>query len=132
MSYVQAVLALGIIALFGKFLLKPLFVFVSASGSQEAFLVVLLSTVLGMSFLAKSLGLSKTLGDFLAGVLLSETEYCHRVETEISPFHGILVGLSFLTVGFKIDLQLMKSKSLLDMGIVIGIMALKGAIAKDL
>ena len=81
MSYVQAVLALGIIALFGKFLLKPLFGFVSASGSQEAFLVVLLSTVLGMSFLAKSLGLSKTLGDFLAGVLLSETEYCHRVET---------------------------------------------------
>ena len=73
-SSVQAVVALGIIALFGKFLLKPLFGFVSASDSQEAFLGVLLSTVLGMSFLTKGLGLSNNLGALLAGVLISDTE----------------------------------------------------------
>jgi len=131
-SFVQAVAALSTIALFGKFLLKPLFGFVSASGSQEAFLGLLLSTVLGMSFLTEGLGLSNTLGAFLAGVLLSETEYRHRVEKEISPFRGILVGLFFFTVGFEIDLQLMKSKSLLIAGIVIGIVAIKAAITAGL
>ena len=96
----QSVAALGIIALFDKFLIKPMFGFVSESGSQEAFMGVLLSMVLGMSFLDKGLGLSNTLRDFLAGVLLSDMEYRHRFETEISPFRGILVGLFFFMVGF--------------------------------
>ena len=61
-SYVQAVVLLGIINLFGKFLLKPLFGFMSASGSQEAFLGVLLSTVPGMLLLNEGLGLSNILG----------------------------------------------------------------------
>ena len=71
---IQADAALGIITLFGKFLLKPLFGFVSAPGSQEAFLGVLQSTVLGMSFLNNGMGLINTLWAFLADVLLSETE----------------------------------------------------------
>ena len=70
---VQAVAALGIIALFGKCLLKPLFGFVSASRSQEAFLGMLMSTVLGVSFINKGLGLSNTLEAFLAGMFLPET-----------------------------------------------------------
>ena len=86
-----------------------------------------MSTVLGMSFLTNVLGISNTLGAFLAGVLLLETEYRHQVDTEISPFRGILVGLFFFTVGFNIDLQVMKSKSLLIPGIVISIVALKVA-----
>ena len=65
-------------------------------------------------------------------MLLSKTEYHHRVETEIFPFCGILVGLFLFTVGFEIDLQLMKSKSLLIAGIVIGIMALKADISTGL
>ena len=125
-------LALGVIALFGKFLLKPLCDFVSVSGLQEAFLGVLLSAFLGVPFLTEVLGLSNTLGAFLSGVLLSETEYRHRVETEISRFCGILVGLFFFAVGLKINVQLMKSKSLLVTGIVIGIVALKAAIATGL
>ena len=52
---------------------------------------VLTLTLLGMSFLTKGLGLSNTIEAFLAGVLLSETEYRHRVETKISPFRGILL-----------------------------------------
>ena len=63
---------MGIIALFGKFLLKPMFGFVSVSGSQEAFLVMLLPKVLVISFLTKGMGLSNTLGSFLAGMLLSD------------------------------------------------------------
>ena len=131
-SSVQAVAALCIIALFGKLLLKPLFGFVSESISQEALLGVLLSMVLGMLFLNEGLVLSNTLGDYIAGIFLSKTEYRHWVETEIFPFCGILVGLFLFTVGFEIDLQLMKSKSLLIAGIVIGIMALTADISTGL
>ena len=80
-SSIQAVVAFVIIALFSKFLLKLMFGFVSESGSQEAFLGVLLLTVLCMLLFNKGLVLSNTLRDYLAGVLLSETEYYHWVKT---------------------------------------------------
>jgi CPA2 family monovalent cation:H+ antiporter-2 len=120
---------LGTIAVAGKFLLKPFFKQVAKTQSQEAFLGAILFTVLGMSFLTEGLGLSNTLGAFLAGVLLSETDYRHQIEKEISVFRGILVGLFFFTVGFEIDTQLIASKAGLVSSIVFGIIALKTLIA---
>lgn len=126
---VQASIALGIIALAGKFLLKPFFDTVAKAESQETFVGAILFTVLGMSFLTAGLGLSNTLGAFLAGVLLAETKYRHEVEKEIAPFRGILVGLFFFTVGFEIDLQLILSKAGLITSVVLGIVGLKTLIA---
>lgn len=120
---------MGTIAVAGKFLLKPFFKQVAKTQSQEAFLGAILFTVLGMSFLTEGLGLSNTLGAFLAGVLLSETDYRHQIEKEISVFRGILVGLFFFTVGFEIDTQLIASKAGLVSSIVFGIIALKTLIA---
>ena len=74
-AVVKAALALSGIALTGRFALNPLFRTVAAAGSQEAFLGLILLISLGMSFLTEGLGLSNTLGAFLAGVLLSETKY---------------------------------------------------------
>lgn len=126
---VKASIALGIIALAGKFLLTPFFDLVAKAQSQETFVGAILFAVLGMSFLTEGLGLSNTLGAFLAGVLLSETKYRHDIEREISPFRGILVGLFFFTVGFEIDLELIASKAGLVSSIVAGIVALKTVIA---
>jgi CPA2 family monovalent cation:H+ antiporter-2 len=126
---VQASIALGTIGLVGKFLLKPFFDTVAKAKSQETFVGAILFAVLGMSFLTEGLGLSNTLGAFLAGVLLSETKYRHEIEKEIAPFRGILVGLFFFTVGFEIDLQLIASKSGLVASIVLGIVVMKTLIA---
>jgi len=126
---IKAAIALTTIAVIGKFLLKPFFNAVANTKSQEAFVGAILSAVLGMSFLTEGLGLSNTLGAFLAGVLLSETEHRHHIETEIAPFRGILVGLFFFTVGFEIDLQLIGSKPGLVTALVLGISSLKAAIA---
>lgn len=126
---VKASIALGTIAFAGSFLLKPFFKQVVKADSQEAFVGAILFTVLGMSFLTEGLGLSNTLGAFLAGVLLSETEHRHAIEREISVFRGILVGLFFFTVGFEIDTQLIASKIGLVSSIVGGIVALKALIA---
>mmetsp|Transcript_1768 Transcript_1768/g.2473 ORF Transcript_1768/g.2473 Transcript_1768/m.2473 type:complete len:503 (-) Transcript_1768:1383-2891(-) len=128
-AVVKASVALASIAFAGRFLVNPFFDNVAKAASQEAFLGIILFTVLGMSFLTEGLGLSNTLGAFLAGVLLSDTKHRHKIETEISPFRGILVSLFFFSVGFEIDLKYIASKITLVAPIVIGLMGLKAIIA---
>lgn len=127
-AVVKAAMALSGIALAGRFALNPLFKTVAAANSQEAFLGVILLTALGMSFLTEGLGLSNTLGAFLAGVLLSETKYRYQVEADIAPFRGILLGLFFVTVGFEIDVGLIANNLPVVGAIVAGILGLKAGI----
>ena len=61
--------------------------------------------VIGVAAATGYAGLSTALGAFLAGVLLSETEYRHQIEIDIAPFKGLLVGLFFITVGMSIDVR---------------------------
>jgi monovalent cation:H+ antiporter-2, CPA2 family len=129
---VQITMALSIIMLIGKFLLNPLYNNVLASNSQESLIGVILLTVLGMSYLTEGLGLSNTLGAFLAGVLLAEHPMHKTIESAASPIRGVLVGLFFLTVGFEIDLKLIASKAGLISGLVGGLLVLKTIIATTL
>ncbi|KAG7352257.1 glutathione-regulated potassium-efflux system K+/H+ antiporter [Nitzschia inconspicua] len=124
-AVLKAAIALGAIAAAGRYLLNPLFKIVASSRSQEAFLGVILLTVLSMSFMTEGLGLSNTLGAFLAGVLLSETKYRYQVEADIAPFRGVLLGLFFVTVGFEIDVFLIASNLPQVAAIVMGILAVK-------
>jgi monovalent cation:H+ antiporter-2, CPA2 family len=82
-----------------------------------------------MSFLTEGLGLSNTLGAFLAGVLLSETKYRYQVEADIAPFRGVLLGLFFVTVGFEIDVKLIARMWPLVGSLVLGILAVKTLVA---
>ena len=127
-AVLKAAIALVSITLLGRYILNPLFKVVASAQSQEAFLGVILLTVLSMSFMTEGLGLSNTLGAFLAGVLLSETKYRYQVEADIAPFRGVLLGLFFVTVGFEIDLHLVASKLPIVSAVVFGIMAIKAAI----
>lgn len=127
-AVLKAGLALGAITAAGRFLLNPLFKTVAQAQSQEAFLGVILLTVLGMSFMTEGLGLSNTLGAFLAGVLLSETKYRYQVEADIAPFRGVLLGLFFVTVGFEIDVNLILSNLPLVSSLVLGIIGIKALI----
>ena len=131
-ALVKAAMALSSIAVAGRYLLNPLFKLVAQAQSQEAFLGVVLFTVLSMSFMTEGLGLSNTLGAFLAGVLLSETKYRYQVEADIAPFRGILLGLFFVTVGFEIDVKLIASNLPLVGSLVFGIMGIKAAITTAL
>ena len=128
----KAGLAFAVILLFGKYLLDKIFNFVADSKSHEAFLAVILVTVLTMSNLTEGLGLSNTLGAFLAGVLLSETKYRYQVEADIAPFRGLLLGLFFMTVGFEIDINLIRSQFPTIMGLLGGLLVLKTTILTTL
>lgn len=71
--------------------------------SQELFVLNLLLITLGLAWMTEHAGLSLALGAFVAGMLVAETEYKHQVETDIRPFHDVLLGLFFITIGMKLD-----------------------------
>mmetsp|Transcript_11074 Transcript_11074/g.33969 ORF Transcript_11074/g.33969 Transcript_11074/m.33969 type:complete len:777 (+) Transcript_11074:149-2479(+) len=124
----KGVIALAVIVALGKLLLEPTFKFVAKSKSTEAFVATILFTVLATSTLTEGLGLSDTLGAFLAGVMLAETNYRHQVEADIRPFRGLLLGLFFITVGFTIDIRLALSYIGPVSSLICGLLALKAGV----
>ncbi|HZY15308.1 MAG TPA: monovalent cation:proton antiporter-2 (CPA2) family protein, partial [Ramlibacter sp.] len=71
--------------------------------SDELFVLNLLLVTLGLAWLTQLAGLSLALGAFIAGILISETQYKHQVEADIRPFHDVLLGLFFITIGMLLD-----------------------------
>lgn len=88
----------------GRYLLRPVFRFIAASGVREVFTAATLLLVLGSALFMDALGLSMALGTFIAGVLLAESEYRHELEIAIDPFKGLLLGLFFISVGMALNL----------------------------
>jgi len=100
-----AVLLLGLLY-FGQRLMRPWFHWVARRKSPELFMLNVLLVTLGLAYLTGLAGLSLALGAFLAGMLISETEYRYQVEADIQPFRDVLLGLFFVTVGMLLDLQM--------------------------
>ena len=105
-SVLQAVAALGGIVLLAKLLSRPLFQRISQTRNNDLFVAFTLFVVIGMGVATQAIGLSLTFGAFLAGLLLSGTEYRHKIEADIAPFKGLLLGLFFMTVGMRLDLRM--------------------------
>jgi len=103
----EAALALLFIFAFGRWVLKPLFRGVSGFRSAELFTLTVLLIVLCSAWITYSIGLSFVLGAFLAGVMLSETEFRHQVDAEIRPFRDVLLGLFFITIGMMLDISVL-------------------------
>lgn len=97
--------------LFGRYLLRPLYRTIVATRNSDLFFALTLLIILATSFVTSYIGLSLGLGAFLGGLLLAETEYRHRVETDIKPFRSLLLGLFFMTVGMSLDPHLFISKT---------------------
>ena len=102
----RAVFAIAIILVGGRFLMRPLFRAIGGARTPEVFTTVALLIVAGTAFIATQAGLSPSLGAFMAGVLLSESEYRHELQADIAPFEGLLLGFFFISVGMSVDLQL--------------------------
>ncbi len=89
----------------GRWLLRPLFRRIADRGSEELFTLTALLFALGAAWITEFAGLSLALGSFLAGVMLSETEYRHRLRDEIRPFRDVLLGFFFVVIGMMLDLD---------------------------
>jgi CPA2 family monovalent cation:H+ antiporter-2 len=91
------------IVFIGRYALGSVFRLAALTGSRELIMAISLLVLVGFAILTARAGLSAPLGAFLAGLLLSETEYRHQVEIDLSPFKGLLVGLFFISVGMSVD-----------------------------
>ncbi len=124
-ALLKAVIALVIIMFLGHKLLRPIYRMVAASRSPEVFTAMTLLLVLGIGAATSAAGLSMELGAFLAGLLLSESEYRHQVEADIRPFKGVLLGLFFISVGMNIDFGLFLKHAEVILYSVLGLMFFK-------
>ncbi|MDO5638511.1 MAG: cation:proton antiporter [Neisseria sp.] len=100
----KMVLTLGLLFVIGSRVMTPWFRLVAKQKSSELFMINVLLVTLGVAYLTELEGLSLALGAFVAGMLLSETEYRFQVEDDIRPFRDILLGFFFITVGMKLDI----------------------------
>lgn len=110
----------------GRFLLRPVFRFVAKANAVEVSTATALLVVMGTAWLMEEVGVSTTLGAFLAGVLLADSEYRHGLESNIEPFKGLLLGLFFISVGMSMDLGLLRHMPLLVFGLVAALLLAKG------
>ena len=102
-ALVKAVVLLTLLLMGGQRLMRWWLTLVARRKSEELFMLNLLLVTLGLAWLTEHVGLSLALGAFVAGMLVAETEYKHQVEADIRPFHDVLLGLFFITIGMKLD-----------------------------
>ncbi len=100
----KATAVLLVLLVFGQRLMRPWFHLVARQKSSELFMLNVLLITLGLAYFTELAGLSLALGAFVAGMLISETEYRYQVEEDIKPFRDVLLGLFFVTIGMKLDL----------------------------
>jgi glutathione-regulated potassium-efflux system ancillary protein KefC len=112
----------------GHFLARPVFRHIARTRLREIFTAFALLLVLGCAMLFEAAGLSMALGAFLAGVLLADSEYRHEIEAAIEPFKGLLLGLFFISVGMSVNFGVLTSRPLLVLGLIAGLLVLKGAV----
>lgn len=104
-ALVKAAIALTFIVLAGRYLIRPLFRQIAATGNAELFTAASLFILLGLGWVTQEAGMSMGLGAFLAGMLLASTPYRHQIEADIAPFRGLLLGLFFVSVGMNFDVE---------------------------
>ena len=103
LALLKATVLLTLLLVGGQKVMRWWLTMVARRKSEELFILNLLLITLGLAWLTEHAGLSLALGAFVAGMLVAETEFKHQVETDIRPFHDVLLGLFFITIGMKLD-----------------------------
>ncbi len=106
MAGLKAAVLITVLLVGGRHVMRWWLTLVARRKSEELFVLNLLFITLGLAWLTEMAGLSLALGAFIAGMLISETEFKHQVETDIRPFHDVLLGLFFISIGMLLDWRL--------------------------
>jgi len=121
----KGVAAIVLVIVVSRVLVRPLLKVVARYGGREIFTGAALLVVLGAALLMETIGLSMSLGAFLAGVLLADSEFRHELEADVEPFKGLLLGLFFMAVGMSANLAYFAAHPLPVLGAAIGLMLVK-------
>ena len=124
----EALVAVAVILVIGRLVVRPVFRFVGSTASHEMFLALVLLVIVGTALATEQFGLSMAMGAFLAGLLFAETEYRHEIEVDIEPFKGLLLGLFFVSVGMSIDIAQVAAEPIWLILSVVGLYLIKSPI----
>jgi len=117
--------AIALVIVVSRLLVRPALKVVARFGGREVFTAAALLVVIAAALTMELMGLSMSLGAFLAGVLLADSEFRHELEADVEPFKGLLLGLFFMAVGMSANLALFLSHPFAVLGVALGLMALK-------
>ncbi|MBN8609535.1 MAG: cation:proton antiporter [Deltaproteobacteria bacterium] len=129
--WLSALIVVGVIAgliIAGRLFLRPLLRIVATVRSHELSIASALLVVIATALLMEAVGLSTTLGAFMAGVLLADSEYRHELESNIEPFKGLFLGLFFMAVGMSANLGVVIEHPILTIGLSLALVAVKAVI----
>ena len=122
------ILSVVLIIVAGRYLIVPMLRKVAKTGVRELLIAAALLIVFGISFLMEYVGISPALGAFLGGVVLSNSEYKHELESTLEPFKNLLLGLFFMTVGASINFIVIAKNPWTIGGLLIAIVVLKAVV----
>ncbi|WP_027994592.1 monovalent cation:proton antiporter family protein [Simplicispira psychrophila] len=128
MALFKAAILVAVLLTGGQGVMRWWLTLVARRKSEELFMLNLLLITLGLAWLTDLAGLSLALGAFIAGVLVSETEYRHQVGTDIRPFHDVLLGLFFITIGMMLDWHILLEQWALVLSLLLVPLVLKTGI----
>lgn len=132
LAFGKSVLVLAIALLIGQRIVRPWLTLVARRKSQELFTLNVLLMTLGLAWITEHAGLSLALGAFLAGMLISETEFRYQVEADVKPYRDVLMGLFFISVGMLLDFEVVAQQWALIAALVVGPMIFKFALISAL
>ncbi len=124
-AFAKAMATIAAVIVVGRFALDYMLRLVALSRVREAMTAAALLTVVGIAVIMQEVGLSASLGAFIAGALLAESSYRHQLEADIAPFEGLLLGVFFTAVGMSLNLNLLASQPELIVGLALGLMLIK-------
>ncbi|HIC12386.1 MAG TPA: potassium transporter [Sulfurimonas sp.] len=127
-TILSAIFVVGLLFVVGKKVVTYLLHFSASSELDELFMGSVLFIVVGASLFASEMGFTYSLGAFVAGMIIAETKFHHKVESEIAPFKDILLGTFFVTVGMKVDLNMFFANTGTIIGLFIIVFILKALI----
>lgn len=120
--------AIAVVVIGSRLVTRPALSFIARYGGREVFTAAALLVVIVAALVMDAIGLSMSLGAFLAGVLLADSEFRHELEADVEPFKGLLLGLFFIAVGMSANLTLLMAQPLAVLAAAIGLLAVKAAI----
>ncbi|MEO7432922.1 MAG: monovalent cation:proton antiporter-2 (CPA2) family protein [Dokdonella sp.] len=124
----RVILTIALVVVGGRYLLRPMFRAAAKVGTPEVFTATALLVVIGTAWLMQLVGISMSLGAFLAGVLLADSEYRHEIEAQIEPFRGLLLGLFFISVGMSLDVKMAMGNPQLVGALLFGLLSIKALV----
>ena len=128
LTALRVIVTIAAVVVGGRYLLRPLFRAAAKAGTPEVFTATTLLVVIGTAWLMQLSGISMSLGAFLAGVLLADSEYRHEIEAQIEPFRGLLLGLFFVSIGMSLDVQMALAQPQMVGMLLVALLALKAIV----